>query len=114
MTGHTFNRITHFIPPAIPLPKVDHEFVEPTPADYFIYWLFHYRCVNCRLPATEINEIKPRGRSKKNILDWKNRVPMCRECHNNFHKDGVTDDKIVATQLMREQFLVSTGREKYV
>lgn len=108
------SRIPHYIPPEKPFPVIVKEFIEPVADDYFIYWLFRYRCVNCRKSATEINEIKPRGRSKKNILDWKNRVPMCRECHTNFHKDGVTNDKIVAVTLMREEFLKSTGREKYI
>ena len=113
MTKHQFNRITHFIPPEN-FQKLQKEFVEPNSSDHFIYFLFSYRCINCKRPATEINEIKPRGRSKKNILDWKNRVPMCRECHTNFHKDGVTDAKIIATKMLREQFLISARREKYV
>ena len=108
-----FNRITHFIPPEN-FQKLVQEFVEPNPSDHFIHWLFRYRCINCKKSGEEINEIEPRGRSKKNIMNWKNRVLLCRECHNLFHKDGVTNDKIVAMKLLREFYLISVGREKYV
>jgi hypothetical protein len=110
-----FNRITHYIPAN--LPKLEQEFVEPVADDYFIYWLFRYRCIVCKKSATEINEIKPRGRSKKNILDWKNRVTLCQEHHtgqNGFHHHGVSDGKIEEMQKVRKEYLISVGREKYV
>jgi hypothetical protein len=107
------NRITHYIPPAHIAPIV-REFIQPVPDDYFIHWLFRYRCLVCKKPGQEINEIEPRGRSKKNILNWRNRVVMCRECHTNFHKGGVTIDKIVATKMMREEFLKSIDRGAYL
>ena len=111
---YNFNRVTHYIPPSVNFAELEKEFIEPTPEDYFIYWLFGYRCLECKRPASEINEILPRGRSKKNILDYRNRVTLCSECHRNFHHNGVTPDKISAMQETRKQFLVSTNREVYI
>ncbi len=93
------------------------EFVEPNPSDYFIYWLFKYRCIVCKQSATEINEIIPRSRSKKAIMDWKNRVPLCHEHHvgqGGYHDGGVTNEKIENMRKARKEFLVSVGREIYV
>jgi 5-methylcytosine-specific restriction endonuclease McrA len=105
--GGTYHRVpkVRFIEP---------EFVEPNPSDHFIYWLFRYRCVECKKSATEINEIIPRSRSKKAIFDWKNRVPLCKECHQNYHADGVTDFKMRTMQHARREFLKTMGREDYV
>ena len=115
MTPSQHARIVHFIPPAqkfIDLPK---EFVEPNPSDHFIFWLFRYRCMECRSgQQLEINEIKPRGRSKKNILDWKNRVVLCRTCHEKFHHNGVTVEKIQTMQERRLSYLESIGRKEYL
>lgn len=97
-----------------PLPVPEKEFVEPVSDDYFIWWLFRSRCVMCHKPASEINEIKPRSRSKKNLYDWKNRVTLCHECHMEYHKKGVTAEKIAEMQAKREQFLMDFGREEYV
>jgi 5-methylcytosine-specific restriction endonuclease McrA len=110
------NRITHYIPPAHIQPIV-HEFVAPNSSDHFIYWLFHYRCIMCNKPATEINEIIPRGRSKKSVLDWRNRVTLCQECHtgqNGFHHHGVTSDKIKVMQEKRKEYLISIDRNQYL
>lgn len=100
-------RYAPMIPPA---PK---EFVEPNSSDYFIWWLFRNRCVSCRKPGIEINEIIPRSRSKQSILDWKNRVLMCRECHSDYHKHGVNSKTIEALQQKRHDFLMAMGREEY-
>lgn len=109
-----FNRITHYIPPEKPFPKIVQEFVEPNPSDHFIHWLFRYRCMECKRPGQEINEIIPRSRSKKSILDWRNRVVLCRECHEKFHHNGVTPDKIKEMQEHRKEYLILVGREQYV
>lgn len=95
------------------LPKTEKEFVEPTSSDYFIWWLFRNRCVSCRKPGTEINEVIPRSRSKNSILNWENRVLMCRECHNDYHKHGVNPKTIEALQQKRYDFLMANGREEY-
>lgn len=97
-----------------PAPKPVKEFVEPDASDAFIWFLFKHRCVACRKPASEINEIKPRSRSKQSILDWENRVTMCKECHNEYHKHGVNDEAIADLQQKRIDFLNSMGRDKYV
>ncbi len=97
-----------------PAPKHVKEFVEPDASDAFIWFLFKHRCVYCRKPATEINEIVPRSRSKQSIQDWENRVLMCRECHNDYHRHGVNSGTIEDLQQKRVEFLKSMGREKYV
>ena len=104
--------LTHYIPPKN-FDDYKSEFIKPVPNDYFIWWLFRHKCVQCRKPATEINEIIPRGRSKKSILDWKNRVTLCHECHVEFHHNGVTNAKIEKMQEDRLKFLNSSGREQY-
>lgn len=104
---------SHYIPPRN-FAEVEKEFVEPVPADYFIWWVFRRRCVMCSKPSTEINEIVPRGRSKKSLLDWKNRVTLCRTCHDEFHYNGVTDAKIKDMQERRIQALKRLGREEYL
>ena len=96
-----------------PLPVTPKEFVEPNATDHFIYWLFRFRCVSCRKTATEINEIVPRSRSKKSISTWDNRVPMCKECHGEYHRKGVNDKAVTDLKQMRHDFLMSMGREEY-
>ena len=105
--------LTHYIPPRDFQP-LEQEFVVPVADDYFIWWLFKRKCVMCRRPATEINEIIPRGRSKYSIEDWRNRVTLCHLCHNEFHHNGVTKSKIETMQEKRKQFLISIDRELYV
>jgi 5-methylcytosine-specific restriction endonuclease McrA len=109
-----YARITHYIPP-VKFKELEREFVEPNPSDYFIHWLFRHRCMECKTGSyLEINEIKPRGRSKKNILDWRNRVVLCRSCHDRFHSGGVKADDIESMQRHRKEYLLMIGREKYV
>lgn len=95
-------------------PPIPHEFVEPSSSESFIWWLYKRRCIMCMQDATEINEIEPRSRGKGNIFDWKNRVTLCRSCHNEFHADGVTDYKIKNMKYERRQFLISIGRAEYL
>lgn len=90
------------------------EFVEPTPEPSFIWWLFRNLCVSCKHPADEINEIIPRSRSKESVLDWTNRVTMCKNCHNEYHKNGVNAVTIHALQQKRINFLKDMGREEYL
>jgi len=108
-----FNRIVHFIPPAY-VPPVVQEFVEPNPSDHFIHWLYRYRCAECKQPGQEINEIVPRSRSKESIMDWKNRILLCRHCHSMYHNNGVTDVKINAMRTVRKEYLLSIGRKEYI
>ena len=110
----SFSRITHYIPPAVKFLDLEKEFVEPCADDYFIHWLFRHRCMECQKPGAEINEIIPRSRSKRAILDWKNRVVLCRTCHESFHHNGVTIQKIKAMQETRREYLKSIGREQYL
>lgn len=105
--------LNHYIPPQNWEPFTT-EFVIPTPESYFIWWLFKHKCIICRKPASEINEIIPRSRSKKSILDWKNRVTLCQNCHQEYHAHGVTQDKISEMKEKRKEFLISIDREIYV
>lgn len=114
MTKYHYNRVEHYIPSAQELPKLPHEFVEPSPADSFIHWLYRYRCAQCRQPGTEVNEIIPRARSKFAVTDWRNRILLCRNCHQQYHHNGVTDVKISAMQVTRAKYLESIGREEYL
>lgn len=91
----------------------EREFVEPDASDSFIHWLFRYRCIDCKQRGTEVNEIIPRSRSKNSILDWKNRVLLCHSCHEKYHHNGVTVEKIQIMQEFRTKFLNSFGREEY-
>ena len=95
-------------------PPIPHEFVEPSSSDSFIWWLFKRMCIMCHHPATEINEIIPRSRSKESILIWSNRVTLCQLCHREFHADGVTDTKIKDMVRKRRQFLIDIGRAEYI
>lgn len=113
MTKTTYNRVTHYIPPTN-FNALEHEFVEPNPSDNFIWWLFRYRCAECKKPGSEINEIVPRSRSKKSITDWKNRIVLCRECHQKYHLNGVTDEKINSMKSNRVEYLQLVGRGEYV
>lgn len=113
MTKTHYNRVTHYIPPATNFPAVEREFVEPNPSDNFIWWLFRYRCAECKKPGAEVNEIEPRSRSKKNIMNWENRILLCRDCHQKFHLHGVTDEKINAMKKLRIEYLRLIGRSEY-
>jgi hypothetical protein len=86
--------INHYIPQNYS--PIEHEYVEPRADDYFIYWLFRYRCIRCRQAAQEINEIVPRAR------------------HSAYHQDGVTEKKIFDMRIARMVYLKSVGREMYV
>ena len=104
---------SHYIPPRN-FEEVEKEFIIPNSSDYFIWWLFRRRCVMCSKPATEINEIIPRGRSKKSIMDWRNRVTLCHSCHDTFHHNGVTTVKIKEMQEKRKEVLMASDRMEYV
>lgn len=104
--------LEHYIPPR-DFQKIEKEFIVPNSGDYFVWWLFKYKCVMCKKPATEINEVIPRSRSKKSVLNWRNRVTLCQSCHREFHL-GVTDERIAQMMKSRREFLVSIGREEYV
>lgn len=106
------NRIVHYIPP-IDWKPLEQEFVEPCSNDYFIWWLFGYRCMECRRSGEEINEIRPRSRSKSNLLDWKNRVLLCRTCHSAYHENGVSSTKAKDMSDRRREYLISIGKGVY-
>lgn len=106
-------RIVHFIPPA-KFAEIETEFVNPVPDDYFIWWLFRYRCMECKRPGQEINEIILRSRSKSAIMNWKNRVVLCRDCHTKYHQNGVSKEKQLSMTNNRIEYLKSIGRLSYL
>jgi hypothetical protein len=55
-----------------------------------------------------------RSRSKSAIMDWKNRVVLCRECHTAYHHNGVTAEKMQIMRNKRKEYLTSIGKGKYV
>ena len=102
-----------YAPMITPSPK---EFVEPNSSDYFIWWLFRGRCIVCRQPADDINEIELRSHGKHAVKDWTNRVTLCRNHHTGqegYHKHGVNPKTIEALQQKRYDFLMANGREEY-
>lgn len=101
-----------YLPPTHPVSIK--EFVEPVATDSFIWWLFRFRCVCCHQPATEINEIIPRSRSKKSIEDWENRVTMCTSCHREYHNKGVNNRTMNELRQKRVDFLKAFDREEYL
>ena len=98
-------------------PQAPRLFIEPVADNYFIWWLFRNRCVGssdkCTRIGQEVNEIVPRSRSKQSVLKWENRVLMCKECHNEYHRHGVNSKTIEALQQKRYDFLMANGREEY-
>ena len=107
-----YQPINHYIPHNYA--PIEHEFVEPNPSDHFIWWLFRFRCIMCKQAGQEINEILPRSRSKKAIMDWRNRVVLCRKCHSEYHDYGVTERKMFAMKIARMEYLQAVGRGDYV
>jgi 5-methylcytosine-specific restriction endonuclease McrA len=95
-------------------PKADSDLGTPINDAEWIWKLFKGRCIVCRKAAQDLNELIPRSRSQKSLLDWKNRVPMCRECHVKYHASGVSLQKLVALKEKRAEYLRSIGREKYI
>lgn len=83
-------------------------------SDGFVFWVFKSRCIICKKPATEINEIVLRSRSKSAVTNWKNRVPLCTKCHEEYHHDGVTDEKMNNMREKRKEYLIAIGREDYI
>ena len=85
-----------------------------TTSDLFIFRLFLWRCVSCNHMATEINHIVPRSRGKDFKDDWKNKVPQCHTCHDEYHAGGVSDTKIYYLRKQRAEYLVKIGKAEYV
>lgn len=77
--------------------------------DKRIMTLFRRRCVVCMQPATEVNEIILRSRTKAAVLLPANRVPMCHKCHHVYHWSGVTDDKQERLRALAIQRLTAFG-----
>jgi len=90
---------------------------EPNNSDQFILWLFNSRCIGIDTPCYKythtINEIDPRS-SGKDAMRWKNRVPLCDECHHKYHDRGVSDEAKESMRERRTQRLEDLGRSEYI
>lgn len=78
-----------------------------------IYETFNNRCIVCWKPATEINEIVLRSRTK-GAFRFENCVPLCSFHHWEYHHNGVTPEKIKAMQERRKEFLYLIGKDENV
>lgn len=80
-----------------------------------IWDAFRGRCFVCpeHKPANTIHEIIPRALGKAS-MDKHNRGPVCTECHDNIHRQGVSLYMVARLDQMRKDYLISIGREDYV
>lgn len=81
--------------------------------DAEIFDLFQHRCVVCWQPATEINHINPRSRSKAGIDDPMNKVTLCHKHHDEYHQGGVTHEKLMKMRRRRKDYLDTIGKHQY-
>lgn len=77
-----------------------------------IWDVFRGRCFICTKPANTIHEIIPRARGKL-AMEKKNRAPVCVECHDDIHRQGVSLYMVARLQEQRKDYLISIGREDY-
>ena len=80
----------------------------------FIKWLFRYRCVGlddpCHKQASDISHIE----TGHDNSDWRKIVLHCRECHNEYHRRGVSDEAIGKLTERRAEYLEVIGRFEYI
>lgn len=69
-----------------------------------ILWLFDERCVRCWAPSRTIHEIEPISHGS-HATNWKNRVVICKTCHNWAHDVG-TKISIPILKALRQEFLI--------
>lgn len=71
----------------------------------FILWLFEGKCVNCGSSReTTIHEIVPLSHGKI-AMNWRNRIPLCRTCHDWAHSIG-TNNSINHLREKRRKYIV--------
>lgn len=85
--------------------------------DDFIHWLFNGRCVGidkpCHKLARDVSHIIPRS-SGESSKGWKNKVLHCVDCHNEYHRNGTSDEAIKNLQERRIEYLEAIGREDFI
>ena len=79
----------------------------------FYLWLFKYHCLICGHSGSEIHHIIPRSHGEKS-MDWRNRILLCKECHNRIHNDGINKINIIKLQNKRARVLRSYNREGFI
>ena len=70
----------------------------------FILQLFGGRCIRCGIPTKVIHEIVPISHGKSS-LNWKNRIPLCTQCHDWSHSVG-TNNSITILQKKRRDYII--------
>lgn len=78
-----------------------------------LYKLFRGRCPKCKRWAVTIHELEPRSRGKDSMRR-NNRTPIDAECHEEFHRQGASEENIEAWKLIIKTYLVNLGNwEEY-
>lgn len=75
--------------------------------DFRLLEIFRGRCP-CRRMAVTIHELEPRSRGKSSMR-FTNRTPICFECHNEFHRKGASKKNIVDWKDKIEKYLRAIG-----
>ena len=85
--------------------------------DFLLLEIFGGRCPNpkChRAWASTIHELEPRARGEQSMRRT-NRTPICKECHEEFHRKGASEKNINAWKAIIEAYLKAIGNwERYV
>lgn len=82
-------------------------------SDELLWYIYGGRCVVCKRKAVDINHIVPRSADHALIDDWRNKVPLCKTCHDEYHDGGVTEEKMKTMKKMQHDFLIARGKENY-
>jgi hypothetical protein len=78
-----------------------------------LFSIFKGRCPKCRKVATEIHELAPRSRGASSML-LTNRTPICRGCHDEYHRAGASVSQIEEWHGIIQLYLTNIGTaEKY-
>ena len=68
------------------------------------------KCYICSLPYPDINEIFP-GRNRINSMRYGLCIPLCRKCHNQYHKDR--DMQLFFMKKALDEFLKSHTLQEF-
>lgn len=83
------------------------------PSEEDVIGLFRGRCP-CKRPARTVHELEPRSRGRQS-LRMVNRTAICRECHEEFHRQGASESNIQTWKEKIRDYLESIGAyETYV
>lgn len=78
-----------------------------------IVWeLFKGRCFLCGRQGNDVHELEPKSRGG----DWariENRAVVCRSCHSEIHRRGVSESYLENLKEKRRNFLIRIGVNEY-